>query len=363
MRGVNWPGIFTGQKAPPRTLNPAMQLNERVGRSTEDMLRLGTYISELRQGAHPDAAAAQVFKTQVNYAPEAFTSFEKRLKKVVPFYSFTRGITPSILENMAYRPGGSQGQMIRAMSRSQTPGEDQFLPEHLRESGSVQLPGQYGKEGNLARVLTNIDTPFASVLNLLGTGDGATAYDKGTDAISKTAMNLAGMVHPLIKAPLELLMDRQLYSGREVSDLYSTLEDRLGMGQPGRHAEQLLANVPWMGQAMGLLRTGTDPRLSATERLSKAAMNKLTGLKFSDYDVENSRTKYARSAIEDVLRTTPGVRKYENLSVPEEALAQMSDSQRQQYLLYRIMQAEASRKSRERKRAEMDPLEILMGSR
>jgi hypothetical protein len=97
--------------------------------------------------------------------------------------------------------------------------------------------------------------------------------------------------------------------------------------------------------------------------VAKVGVNKTLGVKLSDFDVEKARNKYARSAIEDVLRTTPGVQKYETLNVPEEALAQMSESQRRQYALYRIMQAEASRKSRERKRAEMDPLEILMGSR
>lgn len=362
-RGINWPGIFTGTKAPPRTLNPAMQLNERVGRSVEDANRLGAYISELRQGAHPDAAAAQVFKTQVDYSPEAYTSFEQRLKEFFPFYSFTRGIAPSVVENMMYRPGGAQGQMIRAMSRAQTPGEDQFLPEHLRKSGSIQLPGKYGKEENLARVLTNIDTPFASLLNLIGTGDGGTLYDKGTDALQKTLLNVAGMAHPLIKAPIEMLLDRQLYSGREMSDLYSPLEDRLGLGVPGRHAEQVLANIPGMGQVMSILRTATDPRLTALEKATKVGVNKTLGVKFSDFDPKQAMSKGGRNAIEDVLRNIPGAQTYESLNIPEEALSQLSKSQLEQYALYRAMQAKASREAREKKKREMDPIEILMGSR
>jgi len=62
-----------------------------------------------------------------------------------------------------------------------------------------------------------------------------------------------------------------------------------------------------------------------------------------------------------LLKATPGVRAYENLSVPDEALAQMTPEQRDMYLLYRTLQLDASRAARERKKeaSALDPLQVL----
>ena len=60
-----------------------------------------------------------------------------------------------------------------------------------------------------------------------------------------------------------------------------------------------------------------------------------------------------------ILESTPGVRTYENITVPEDALATMPEDQRRMYLLYRVLQSEAAAKARARKKAEADPLAML----
>jgi hypothetical protein len=55
------------------------------------------------------------------------------------------------------------------------------------------------------------------------------------------------------------------------------------------------------------------------------------------------------------------VRTYENITVPDEALQAMPEEQRRLYLLYKIIQSEAAKKGRERKKAEaaLDPMQAL----
>ena len=358
VRGVDFADSLTGTRSAPReTLNPLLQLHERTGRRVEDGLRLGEYIGQLRQGASPDAAAERVFKTQVNYSPEAYTNFERQLKRYVPFYSYNRGIAPLVADNLLQRPGGLQSQIIRGMSSLSRPEEDRFVPEQLRSSAAFALPGEYGEEGNLQRYLTNIDVPFEGLVNLFTQGTGNNVVEQFTDTVQKTGMNLLGQLNPLYKAPLEMLFNRQLYSGREMSDLYSVLEK--GIGPLGRPLEQLVVNAPGGSKLNAILRTAMDDRLSPADRATKLLINNLLWIKVTDVDEERASDQAARKSLTNLLKAVPGVRTYENVSVPEDVLREMPEAQRRQYVAYKILQAEAAKRARERKKAEMDPMALL----
>jgi hypothetical protein len=358
IRGVDFAGTLTDRPPPSETLNPFLQLHERVGRRGEDANRIGAYIESLRQGYSPDAAADLVYKTQVNYAPEAFTNFERQVKKYVPFYSWTRGITPSVVDNILQRPGGLQGQATRAISDLARPNEGEFTPEHLRTTPSILLPGTVGKDGNLRRALTNIDVPWEGPVNLLSPGTGESLLDRLSSSIQKTGMNLLGQTNPLIKAPLEMLMNRQLYSGREMSDLYSMLEQDIG--PLGRPLEQLIANAPGGSRAISLARTARDSRMSPAERALKLLVNNFAGVRLTDFDPDRAADRAARDQLQENLKSVPGVRTYENLTVDDETLMGLSKPQQDAYLLYKVLQSEASKRSRARKKAQMDPLDLLL---
>jgi hypothetical protein len=120
-------------------------------------------------------------------------------------------------------------------------------------------------------------------------------------------------------------------------------------------------NAPGGSTALGLFRTAVDNRLSPAERAFKILINNTTGLRVTDRDLEKSKGQAARQVLTQLLKATPGVRSYENLSVPDEALAQMTPEQRDMYLLYRTLQLDASRAARERKKeaSALDPLQVL----
>jgi hypothetical protein len=153
------------------------------------------------------------------------------------------------------------------------------------------------------------------------------------------------------------LTNRQFYSGRQLSDLYSVLEQT--MGAPGRLAEQTLVNLPGGSRLIGTYRQLADDRLSAQEKYSKFLVKLLSGVGFHDVDVDRTRRLAARDMLNQLLETTPGVRTYENITVPEEILQTMPQQQRDLYLLYKIVQSEAAKRARENKQMAMDPLEAL----
>lgn len=350
--------------------NPILEAGDRAARFTDAGNRLGTYLNFTRKGYAPSEARRLANLTQVDYRPEAFTDFERDvMKRIFPFYSYTRGITPLIADEVVNNPAGLMGQSIRTISRGAQPSEDNFTPEYLRQSASVPLPAGlplFGlpADSKLKRYLTNIDLPYESAINLLTPGTGNTLLDKLGTGLRKTGLNILGQSNPLIKGPLELATNRQFYSGRQLSDLYSMLEQPLGglgLGPLGRFLEQVAVNSPGGSRILGTARQVMDDRLAPQEKWSKVLVNALTGLKFQDVDQERTKRLAARDMLNELLQATPGVRTYENITVPEDALATMPENQRRQYLLYKIIQSAASKRARDKKKAEaaLDPLQVL----
>ena len=79
----------------------------------------------------------------------------------------------------------------------------------------------------------------------------------------------------------------------------------------------------------------------------------------TDIDLDKQREKAARQMLNELLSSTPGVRTYENISVPEDVLQSMPEQQRRMYLLYKVIQSEAAKRARERKKQELDPMQLL----
>lgn len=345
--------------------NALLELGDRAAETTDAGNRYGTYLNQVRKGVSPEEARRIADLTQVNYKPEAFTDVERDiLKRVFPFYSYTKGIAPLVADNIVNHPAGLQGLSIRGINRGSEPSENFFTPEYLRQSASVPVPSDMPGVGlssnsKLQRFLTNIDLPYESLVNLITPGVGNTTYDKFASGAQKSLLNVLGQTNPLIKGPLEAITNRQFFSGRQLSDLYSMLEQPLG--SPGRALEQIGSNLPGGSRVLGTIRQLADDRLSPAEKWSKIAVNTLSGLKFQDVDQERTKQLAARDMLNQLLETTPGVKSFENISVSPEALQQMPEQQKRMYLLYKIIQGEAAARGRKRKKqAEMmNPMQML----
>lgn len=337
--------------------NWLLDLGDRMARATDSGNRIGSYLTRIRRGDSPEYAKAIADLTQVNYSPEAFTSFERDfLKRIFPFYSYTKGITPLVADELLNNPAGLMGQSIRLVNRGSEPSPDRHIPEYLRQSAAIPVESGMPLIDQLfgvttpgvTRFLTNIDLPHESVLNLLSPGVSNTLPGIVGNAIAKTGSNVLGQTNPLLKGPLEYVLNRQFYSGRQLSDLYSVLEQQLG--PTGRGLEQVAVNLPGGSRVIGTIRQAIDQRISPRERAAKFLFNALTGLKFQDVDQDKTFRLAARTTLNDLLDQAPGMSSYENLFIKPEELAKLSPQEQRQYLLYRVLQSEAAKNARARKK-------------
>jgi hypothetical protein len=348
-----------------RSGNPNWLLaaGDAAATASDSWNRIGTYLTAVRQGYVPEAAKAASDLSQVVYRPEAFSSFERDvIKRLVPFYSYTKGIAPLVADNLVNQPAGLMGQSIRFVNRAGEPSEDRFVPEYLRQSAAVPLGGDVPLIGlntpGVTRFLTNIDLPHEGLLNLFTPGLGNTLTSQVGNSIMRTGQNILGQTTPALKGPLEYVLDRQFFTGRQLSDLYSMLEH--DFGPIGRPLEQIISNAPGGSRALGLIRQARDERISPSERAAKMAFNTLTGMKLQDVDQDRTVRLAARSALNELLQQAEGVGTYENLFIKPEALQQLSPQEQRQYLLYRVLQSRASREAREKKKQELqDPMQML----
>ena len=350
--------------------NPILEAGDRAAQFTDAGNRYGSYLTFIRKGHAPNEAARLANLTQVDYRPEAFTDFERDvMKRAFPFYSYTKGITPLIADELVNNPTGLTGMSMRALNRGGQATEQNFTPEHMRKKASIPLPSEFPLLGlpadsPLRRSLSNIDFFYSAPLNLITPGTGNSLLDKLGSSAKSSLLNVLGQSNPLIKGPLEMLTNRQFYSGREMSDLYSMLEQPLsgfGMGPLGRVAEQVISNAPGGSRVLGLTRQLMDDRMPLAQRLPKVGFNTMTGFSLEDIDVERTKQQAARQMLNKMLESTPGVRTYENVTVPDEVLRTMPEQQRKMYLLYKIVQSEAAKRARDKKKAELalDPLQVL----
>lgn len=332
----------------------AVKFMNRGNELVEDALRVGTFTNQMKKGSTVGAAGDMTRKLNVDYAPEAFTEFEQNvLKRIFPFYSFQRGIIPSIRDNLLERPGGTLGQTVRVVNRSTEPGDNSFTPERLRRQVSVPLPEGasnlmqaigFGGDGNEVR-LSNIDLPFSSLFNLITPGTSL------ADTATNTLGNVAGDMHPALKYLIESATGRQLYSGARLKDLYSTLENMPYVDQlPGGYArgvENVIRNImPYGSRGMSLLGQLSDDRNTPLANIAKTGLSTLTGSRMSQYDPLMSKEQFVRQKIQDVLRDASGTKTFENIYVKDEDLANMSKREKDLYLLYRTIQSEAQARAR-----------------
>lgn len=348
-----------------RSGNPNWLLaaGDAAATASDSWNRIGTYLTAVRQGYVPEAAKAASDLTQVVYRPEAFSSFERDvIKRLVPFYSYTKGIAPLVADNLVNQPAGLMGQSIRFVNRAGEPSEDRFVPEYLRQSAAIPLGGNVPFLGlntpGVTRFLTNIDLPHEGLLNLFTPGLGNTLTAQVGNSLMRTGQNILGQTTPALKGPLEYILDRQFFTGRQLSDLYSMLEH--DFGPIGRPVEQIISNAPGGSRALGLIRQARDERISPSERAAKMLFNTLTGMKLQDVDQDRTVRLAARSALNELLQQAEGVGTYENLFIKPEALQQLSPQEQRQYLLYRVLQSRAAREAREKKKQELqDPMQML----
>ena len=243
---------------------------QKIAHLEDAATRDATFIERLLKGFNPSEAGKAATEAHFDYS--RLTNTERDyLRRIAPFYSWSRFNVPSVIRDISRQPGGLYGASIR--TGADVRNEDQFLPESMNRGLTVPLGDE---QGGVRSYLTSLGLPFEDVTRLAPVGP---------SPVKDTLAELAGNLNPLIKAPLEYVTGRSLYSGRELTDRGARVTGNSLL-------DQLLSATP----ASRVVSTGAN--LAGPGGVPEKLLNLLTGARVSDVEVEKAK----RFAILDALR-------------------------------------------------------------
>jgi hypothetical protein len=311
---MNWRSAL---KPLAETTNPVLRAGEKMNSMTDGINRISGYLALLKKGYEPQAAADAIKRVQVDYS--TLTAFEKSyLKRLFPWYSFNSRIFQEVLGQLAERPGGRFGQLIRATEAIQDEGdEDTYIPSGLRSQFAFPLPESWGgKSGDAQVYLTDLDLPGFDQINYLET--------PGTvgGAIRGTGRQIAMQTHPLVRGAIELATGRDLFTNRPAAEATSALDvlARRVTGDPYADVPSIIDKpaemVPFVGRPLNLMRSLLDDRggQPLRDRAIKTLINATTGVKVRPVAEEDVLADAIRQIEESI---DPFTREYSRTYIPE----------------------------------------------
>lgn len=164
------------------------QVGRAVGNRTEEYVRAVNFITHRKMGFTPEMAADMTRRVHFDYTD--LSEFEQTLKLVFPFYTWLRNNIPYQMENFLNDPRLYQ-TLYRAATESARVNGIEFtdLPTYMQETMGMT----FGRdEENNARVF-DAGLPMSDLF----TG----------------ASDVAGMLSPLIKGPIELYTNQNMVTG------------------------------------------------------------------------------------------------------------------------------------------------------
>ena len=184
-----------------------MDLPKNAMEITENRLRLPLFVDRLIKGDAPDQAAKEVFKFHFDYAPEGLAPFEQNImKRLLPFYRWTRGNIPIQLEQMVKQPGkyAALGKFVDNLQvdKEKAKEEFQYLPPYMREG----LPVRLGEKNGFSQYLYGLGLPVEDINRLY----------KGSPR--RTLASMVGELSPILKYPIEAATGQNLFTGEPIKE-------------------------------------------------------------------------------------------------------------------------------------------------
>ena len=283
-------GIASGVDYLRRQMHESYGRGGLINQHIEYINRAPMYIYLRKKGWSESAAAMQVKKMHFDY--NDLSPFEQNvMKRVFPFYTFTRKMAGQTVEILAKHPGGMMRQTLRAGQYGNArPGTPDYIAEGLAIPMESETPGEdryfsgfgMGHEDPLSFIAANKNRVFSSMLQ------------KGTiEALSRMG--------PIPKTLLEWGTDETFFQkgphgGRDLDDVeplvartLQNIEDEwFGGGKKtykpskkykiGKFPEFVAANSGSVARILQMIRTLNDPRKS----MAVSLMNTMTGLRITD---------------------------------------------------------------------------------
>lgn len=306
---------------------------------TEAKNRGGMAIEYLMQGVDPDEAARLVRESHVDYN-NLSTAERNYIRKLMPFYSYQRGMLPWTAKELVNNPGGNLSKTLRGINVLHG---DQPLPEQVADTAAIPLG--VDSEGN-RRFAVGLGFMPEDSLRVLGTlspfGGGGFGKEFGKQ------------LTPVIKGPIEMATGRSLFyggkTGRDLADAEPILggisKNILGGEAPdSRFLDSILVNA--LPTPLTTVKTVTDPNRSIFGKATQL----LTGIRSVSVKPGTSDA-IVRENLEADLKRIPGSKRYEKVYVNKETLSQLPEVERRKASevqeMLRILGERAKSRAREK---------------
>jgi hypothetical protein len=242
------------------------------GHQAELHQRLAHFLGKVKGGMGLEQAAMDTKALYFNYSE--LTHFEKTvMRRVLPFYSFTRKNIPLVAKVLVEKPGlyAQLGRVVDFMQSDEVKEIDQAkLPGYINEQFGV--PTRINKEtGNLE---------VSMLRSWMGMTDLMTAM-----APMRAAQ---GLLNPLIKYGTELTFNKNLYTGQELQKFPGEVSKFLGINMPPA-AKHGLRNVRVLSELDKLFKSPSKPDVTKAQAIWNAI-----GIapKVRGYDLEKMEKGY-----------------------------------------------------------------------
>lgn len=176
-----------------------LSANRRVAESAEHLLRGPLYVDGLLKGLSPEEAYDRVIRFHFDYS-EGLSEFERRvMRRVIPFYTWTRLNFPIQLEYMMRNPGIYSKYNHAVQNLEMGTEEETYVPSWITELGGFRAPATYGGD----RLYVSPDLPHLRVGQMFDTDQ------------------LLSQLSPAIKTPMELRSGERFFSNVPFKDEYT----------------------------------------------------------------------------------------------------------------------------------------------
>ena len=257
--------------------NYLVKLNRAVGNVVENNARLAHFMSKLAEGVSPELAAQSVKKYLFDYGD--LTNFEKTImKRVMPFYTWTRKNLPVQLTGIVTQPGkyALPHKIIERLESGTEKPNEKYMSPYIQDNVPVRIGTN--DDGNTEYFLLGSWLPYASAIEVL----------------SSPLEEMIAMITPLVKTPYEYLSNESTFF-KDTLDEPAEIERRFKqqgefIGESLRKKNILLLRNIRMLNDINKWVDKQDPT-AVKDSWAVKTLNTLFG-KASTYDVGKSKYYY-----------------------------------------------------------------------
>lgn len=269
--------------------SPHFKAARAVGNYIELQQKATVYIGALSLGKTTKQALALAERAGFDY--RVLTKFESRiLRRIVPFYSFTRkniGLQLSTLKENPERINHLIA-LVRNVGDRISPEEKRDLPQYLKESLGIKLSDT---PDGLKQYIASFGTPVEAFTSLIN---------------SNPVLTGISMTNPVLKVPIELGIGKDSFRKRDLKDVYTANEYEL-MPQPIKdllELERVEKDILKKGRDGKLKKVGTRTEWQANPYRLLIARSLFTsrGITYFDQFFGNDLEGFVK-----VIKTTTGV--------------------------------------------------------